>query len=93
VTSKLPTTPQQWTTAYSEINTFLISDVHIVLMKQLFGVESVTKDQHKFSSKLMIWLMDKQIKTTADDIIKKQAERVEGKQVTDDTPRLSAGKP
>jgi hypothetical protein len=55
-------------------------------MKQLF--ESVTKDQHKFSSKLMFWLMDKQIKTTA--IIKKQVERVEGKQVTDNTPRLSA---
>jgi hypothetical protein len=90
VTSKPPATPQQWTTAYSDINNFLVSHVHILLIKQLFGVESVTRDQNKFSTKLMFWLMDKQIKTTADDIIKKQAERVEGKRVTDDTPRVSA---
>jgi hypothetical protein len=82
VTSKPATTPQQWSAVYAEINTFLVSDEHILLAKELFEVETLTKEQNKLSSKLVFWLMDKVIKTKADEIVKAQTEKLKEKDVT-----------
>ena len=42
----------------------------------LFESDSVTKVQNKFSTKLALWLLEKEIAKRADSIVKKQAEKV-----------------
>lgn len=71
-----PKTNQQWSQSFNRLNTFLISDQYVSSIKMLFESDSVTKVQNKFSTKLALWLLEKEIAKRADSIVKKQAEKV-----------------
>lgn len=81
---------QLWNAACTSLNKFLLSDAHINACKQLFHVNMISKSHNKFSTKLVWWLLEKQVDKKASEIISSQTEKVEG---TDNTKTYSsAGK-
>ncbi|OWF43042.1 hypothetical protein KP79_PYT04964 [Mizuhopecten yessoensis] len=71
-----PKTRQKWTTAFDQLNNFLVSDNHITSIKTLFSVDTITKENNKLSSKLAFWLMDKLIENEAKKVQQTQEEEL-----------------
>ncbi|MES9881788.1 MAG: hypothetical protein ABW185_13000 [Sedimenticola sp.] len=86
------TTSQHWIKAYSQLNTFIISDLHMASISSLFQVTTLTKNQNKLSSKLVFWLMDKEVNKKAKDITDKQSEGVGVGSTDADLSSASKGK-
>lgn len=63
---------QQWIQMYTKLNAFVTSDQHIFSMNTLFLTHVVNKQQNKLSTKIVFWLMDKEISKKSETIIKKQ---------------------
>ncbi|VDI68615.1 Hypothetical predicted protein [Mytilus galloprovincialis] len=64
-----------WINAYTKLNEFVLSDKHILSIQKLFKVNNINKYQNKLSSKIVFWLMNKEIE--------KKAKAVTAKQITD----------
>lgn len=62
---KSPKSPQDLTDAFITMNTFLLSDVHISFVKQLFQKDELSKEENKLSTKIVLWLTDKEIENQA----------------------------
>jgi len=74
-------TSQHWINAYKKLNTFILSDQHILSIRKLFQVSGVNNIQNKFSTKLVFWLMDKEVDKQAKKVMLKQTAETEA--VTD----------
>ena len=59
-----------WVSMYSQINQYLLSDDHLNMCKAYFGVISLTKEQNKFGTKLMLFMLDKEIEKKAESVKK-----------------------
>ncbi|KAK3589555.1 hypothetical protein CHS0354_041683 [Potamilus streckersoni] len=59
---------------YKLAHAFLPSDEHLDMCRSLFEVDIICKEQNKFSSKLLMFLLEMNIKTIESDIKKKQSE-------------------
>ncbi|XP_062616249.1 uncharacterized protein LOC134277961 [Saccostrea cucullata] len=77
ILNKTPKSPQDWTVAYSEMNTFLLSDKHSSSVKTMFQRNELTKDEFKLSTKIVLWFMDKEIEKKAEDIIQDHIKKTE----------------
>ncbi|KAL3841440.1 hypothetical protein ACJMK2_019590 [Sinanodonta woodiana] len=66
-------TSASWSNVYKLAHAFLTSDEHINMCRILFQVEVISKEQNKFSSKLLMWLLEMKIQTIESDIKQKQA--------------------
>ncbi|XP_071143980.1 uncharacterized protein [Mytilus edulis] len=64
-----------WINAYTKLNEFVLSDKHILSIQKLFKVNNINKYQNKLSTKIVFWLMNKEIE--------KKAKAVTAKQITD----------
>ena len=71
-----PVNDVQWNKAYTELHAFLSSDSHNDMTRRLFGAQQLSKEQAKFSSKLVFWLMDKYIHFRTENIIHSQLDKV-----------------
>ncbi|KAL3859906.1 hypothetical protein ACJMK2_010090 [Sinanodonta woodiana] len=58
---------------YKLAHAFFTSDEQINMCRNLFEVEIISKEQNKFSSKLLMWLLEMKMQTIESDIKKKQA--------------------
>ncbi|KAJ8306390.1 hypothetical protein KUTeg_016935 [Tegillarca granosa] len=83
-------TSQQWNSAYVDLNKFLSSVEYNNACKKLFQVHGLSKQQNKLCTKLMFWLMDKQIDMKAQQIVAAQKEALDTKD-TPDIQHSSAG--
>ncbi|MES9884334.1 MAG: hypothetical protein ABW185_26100 [Sedimenticola sp.] len=92
IVSKDLQTSQHWTNAYSKLNSFIVSDLHMTSILRLFQVETVNKHQNKLSSKLVFWLMDNEVNKKAKDITDKQSERIDASVVDTELSSASKGK-
>lgn len=52
---------QNWINAFTKLNDFILSDKHISSIHKLFKVKEINKFQNKLSTKLVYWLMEKEI--------------------------------
>lgn len=68
VSAKLETS-LAWTNAYTQLNGFLLSDKHISSIQKLFNVSDINKFQNKLSTKIVFWLMEKEIEKKAKAVL------------------------
>ena len=67
--NETPKCSQQWIQMYTKLNAFVTSDQHISSLKALFLTDLVNKQQNKLSTKIVFWLMDKEISKKSETII------------------------
>lgn len=79
---KSPKSPQDWTDALITMNTFLLSDVHISSVKQLFQKDELSEEEHKLCTKIVLWLMDKEIEKQAQNLVQKHTENANKSEVS-----------
>lgn len=68
VLSKGPAKSESWVAAYSTLNQFLLSEKHARLCENLFKSRPINPHQNRFSTKLLLWLMDSEIQKRASEL-------------------------
>lgn len=86
-----PKSPQQWTQSFTKLNSFVLSDQHLMSVEKLFQ-QCVTNMENKLSTKLAYWLMDKEIEKRARDIVQKQKMEAEQLEITSTLSTVAKGK-
>ena len=80
---------ENWVEAYTFLNKFLVSVTHEHLCEELFDSKPIKRHHNKFSSKLVFWLMDCEIRKRSAEIIKKQQEKFDETDIPVQTPSIS----
>ncbi|KAK3102031.1 hypothetical protein FSP39_008246 [Pinctada imbricata] len=86
-------TSQHWNAAYSAVNRFILSDIHRNKCQQVYKHSKMTNDENKLSTRLVMWLKDKEIQRKSDDIVQQQLTQLqEQSSSTSPSSLSSAGK-
>lgn len=87
-----PKSSQEWTLAYGNINKFLLGENHLSSAKKLFKTSELTKEENKLSTKLVFWLIDKEISKKAQAVVEKQTIKAEDMIVPTELSSAAKGK-
>lgn len=77
--------PEKWVDGYRKLK-FLVSEYHRNLCGKLFHSKLINRNQNKFSTELVFWLMDREIAKKTKNIIKHQQQAFEESERTVEVP-------